>query len=80
MRFVGVDSPLPVDFNDTNPLVVPIPVEVQAGKQFTLRIEARQDLTASVVSGNGPVAAGLADAGGDEPVACQRDCQSRQRS
>jgi hypothetical protein len=55
VRFVGVDSPLPVDFNDTNPLVVPIPVEAQALKQFTLKIEARQDLTASVVSGTGPL-------------------------
>lgn len=55
VRFANVDNPLPLDLNDTSPLVVPLPMEVQALKQFTLRIEARQDLTASVVSGTGPL-------------------------
>jgi hypothetical protein len=55
VHFDGVDSPLPVDPSETNPLIVPMPVEVQAAKQFKLRIEAVQDLTASVVSGMGPL-------------------------
>jgi len=55
VRFIGLDSTPTVDLNNTNPLVVPIPIEVQTGKPFTLRIQARQDLTASVVSGTGPL-------------------------
>ena len=55
MKFADVDSPLPIDMNDTNPLIVPVPVEAQAAGRFSLRIEARQDLTASVVSGTSPL-------------------------
>ncbi len=55
VKFADVDSPLPVDMNDVNPLVVPVPVESQAAGRFRLQIEARQDLTASVVSGTSPL-------------------------
>ena len=55
VNFADVDSPLPIDMNDVNPLVIPIPVEAQAAGRFSLQIEARQDLTASVVSGTTPL-------------------------
>ncbi len=55
VKFADVDSPLPIDMNDVNPLVVPVPVEAQAAGRFSLQIEARQDLTASVVSGTSPL-------------------------
>ena len=55
VHFAEIDSPLPIDLDETNPLVVPIPMEAQASSRFTLQIEARQDLTASVVSGTAPL-------------------------
>ncbi len=55
VHFVNVDSSLPMELTETNPLVVPIPVAAQTAGQFTLKIEARLDLTASVVSGTGPL-------------------------
>ncbi len=55
VSFAEVDNPLPIDTSDANPLVIPIPVEAQAAGRFSLQIEARQDLTASVVSGTSPL-------------------------
>ncbi len=55
VHFDNVDSSLPMELTETNPLVVPIPVPAQTAGQFTLNIEARLDLTAGVVSGTGPL-------------------------
>jgi hypothetical protein len=55
VRFVDVEGVAPLNLGETNPLVVPIPLEAQSAKKFTLEIEARQDLTASVVTGTGPL-------------------------
>ena len=55
VRFVDFDSGAPLELTETNPLIVPIPVAAQAAGRFTLLLEARQDLTASVVSGTMPL-------------------------
>lgn len=55
VRFVDVEGSPPVNLGETNPLIVPIPVEALNAKRFLLEIEARQDLTASVVTGTGPL-------------------------
>ena len=55
VRFVDFDSGAPVELAETNPLIVPIPVAAQVAGRFTLLLEARQDLTASVVSGTMPL-------------------------
>ena len=54
-RFAEGNGAPPIDVADTNPLVVPIPVEAQAAGRFALRLEARQDLTAGVISGTAPL-------------------------
>ncbi|MHB8860767.1 MAG: hypothetical protein ACYC6N_00075 [Pirellulaceae bacterium] len=55
VNFADVDSPPPMELTETNPLVVPIPMAAQSAGEFTLNIEARLNLTASVVSGTGPL-------------------------
>lgn len=52
--FPNLDSSLPVDMSGET-LVIPIPVEAQAASRFTLRIEARHDLTADVLSSESPL-------------------------
>ncbi len=54
VRYVGIDNAQAVDVT-ANPLIVPIPAGVRTGRQFKLRIEARQDLTAGVVTGTSPL-------------------------
>jgi hypothetical protein len=55
VRFADVTSQLPIDLSQVNPLVVQIPVESQASGHFQMRVEARQDLTASVISSTSPL-------------------------
>lgn len=55
VRFVDFDSGAPLELAETNPLIVPIPVAAQVAGRFTLLLEARQDLSASVVSGTMPL-------------------------
>ena len=41
---IGDGSPLPIELKETNPLVIPIPIDAQATGRFTIHIEASQDL------------------------------------
>ncbi len=54
VNFADVDSTLPIDMSGST-LVIPIPVEAQAAGHFSLQIEARQSLMASVVSSTSPL-------------------------
>lgn len=57
VQFADGNGTVPVDLAENNPLIVPIPVEAQAAGRFVVRVEARQDLTAGVVSGTSPLRA-----------------------
>ncbi len=54
VNFADVDSTLPVDMSGST-LTIPIPIEAQASGQFSIQIEARQSLSASVVSSTSPL-------------------------
>ncbi len=55
LRFEDVASPVPVDLNVVDPLVVPTPPDAQTAGAFTLKLEARRSLTAGVISGTQPL-------------------------
>jgi len=55
MQFDEGESTSPIDVTETNPLVVPIPTGIQTLGRFTVRIEARRELTAGVISGTQPL-------------------------
>ncbi len=55
VQFDEGETPGSIDLNQVNPLVVPIPSGIQAIGRFVLRIEARRELTAGVISGTQPL-------------------------
>lgn len=67
VTFGDIDTSMPVDMSG-NTLVIPIPLEAQASGRFSLQIEARQDLTASVVSSNAPLRIVLPTVAAENPT------------
>lgn len=55
VQFDEGENTSPLDLTEANPLIVPIPLGIQALGRFTLRIEARRELTAGVISGTQPL-------------------------